>query len=382
MLCSYPYKQIALKDWDGDKLKWSHPCCNMSRPEWEDPMGMQDIDKLTPPEIFESEQFKLLRDDFDNNRKNDFCKTCWNMEERNIEPFYIHNDDIIPKGQLDSIDFTLSNKCNLACRMCDPQTSHRLMLDWKFFKDNGLIKDIENITAGKFREELNIPKVKNSIQYKWLLNNPVKELRFSGGEPFFDSLIIDLLDKYIKEGWAKDTILAYHTNGTLFNNELIDKLNQFKKQYPKISIDSIEEGYDYIRHPASFDDLDKTVRLFLNNSTNLGRINIAVVISALNILDLHNHWSWCCTLPKKVFVSYCEVYPDNRGISPKNLSRALLNELPYIDSRKHQQIIQSYKIRNVERKESVKKEIELFDMSRSQSYKNYLHPHLVSWLDS
>ena len=48
MLCSYPYKQIALKDWDGDKLKWSHPCCNMSRPEWEDPMGMQDIDKLTP----------------------------------------------------------------------------------------------------------------------------------------------------------------------------------------------------------------------------------------------------------------------------------------------------------------------------------------------
>jgi molybdenum cofactor biosynthesis enzyme MoaA len=382
MLCSYPYKQIALKDWDGDKLKWSHPCCNMSRPEWEDPMGMQDIDKLTPPEIFESEQFKLLRDDFDNNRKNDFCKTCWNMEERNIEPFYIHNDDIIPKGQLDSIDFTLSNKCNLACRMCDPQTSHRLMLDWKFFKDNGLIKDIENITAGKFREELNIPNVKNSIQYKWLLNNPVKELRFSGGEPFFDSLIIDLLDKYIKEGWAKDTILAYHTNGTLFNNELIDKLNQFKKQYPKISIDSIEEGYDYIRHPASFDDLDKTVRLFLNNSTNLGRINIAVVISALNILDLHNHWSWCCTLPKKVFVSYCEVYPDNRGISPKNLSRALLNELPYIDSRKHQQIIQSYKIRNVERKESVKKEIELFDMSRSQSYKNYLHPHLVSWLDS
>ena len=147
-------------------------------------------------------------------------------------------------------------------------------------------------------------------------------------------------------------------------------------------MDAVEEGYDYIRHPSNFDDLDKTVRLFLNNSTNLGRINIAVVISALNILDLHNHWSWCCTLPKKVFVSYCEVYPDNRGISPKNLSRALLNELPYIDSRKHQQIIQSYKIRNVERKESVKKEIELFDMSRSQSYKNYLHPHLVSWLDS
>ena len=189
------------------------------------------------------------------------------------------------------------------------------------------------------------------------------------------------MDKYIKEGWAKDTILAYHTNGTLFNDELIGKLNQFKKQFPKISIDSIEEGYDYIRHPASFDDLDRTVRLFLNSSTNLGRINIAVVISALNILDLHNHWSWCCTLPKKVFISYCEVYPDNRGISPKHLSRSLLM-VPFIDSRKHHQILQSYKLRNVEKKDLVKKEIELFDMSRSQSYKDYLHPHLVSWLES
>ena len=382
MICSYPYKQITLKDWDGDKLKWSHPCCNMSRPDWEDPMGMDNAHKLTPPEIFNSEQFKMLRSGFDQNRKHGFCKTCWDMEKRGIEPFYIHNDDTLPRGELDVIDFTLSNKCNLACRMCDPQTSHKLMLDWKFFKQQGLINDIEKVTAGKFTEELQIPNVKNSIQYKWLLNNPVKELRFSGGEPFFDSLLIDLLDKYIKEGWAKDTILAYHTNGTLFTDELIDKLNQFKKQYPKISVDSIEEGYDYIRHPSNFDDLDRSIRSFLYKSVNLGRVNIAVVISALNILDLKSHWQWCCFLPGKVFVSYCEVYPDNRGISPKWLPLKLLEDLPYIDSKKYAQIINSYKMRNSENKDLVKKEIELFDKSRSQSYKNYLHPHLVSWLES
>ena len=382
MICSYPYKQITLKDWDGDKLKWSHPCCNMSRPDWEDPMGMDNAHKLTPPEIFNSEQFKMLRSGFDQNRKHGFCKTCWDMEKRGIEPFYIHNDDTLPRGELDVIDFTLSNKCNLACRMCDPQTSHKLMLDWKFFKQQGLINDIEKVTAGKFTEELQIPNVKNSIQYKWLLNNPVKELRFSGGEPFFDSLLIDLLDKYIKEGWAKDTILAYHTNGTLFTDELIDKLNQFKKQYPKISVDSIEEGYDYIRHPSNFDDLDRSIRSFLYKSANLGRVNIAVVISALNILDLKSHWQWCCFLPGKVFVSYCEVNPDNRGISPKWLPLKLLEDLPYIDSKKYAQIINSYKMRNSENKDLVKKEIELFDKSRSQSYKNYLHPHLVSWLES
>ena len=382
MQCSYPFKQITLKDWNGDKLKWSHPCCNMSRSGWPDPMRFSNAHELTPPELFNSYQFNNLRKNFEENKKHEYCKTCWDMEYRGIEPFYKHNDDTPPKGELDVIDFTLSNKCNLACRMCDPQTSHRLMLDWKYFKGAGLMSDVEKVTAGKFRESLQIPDVTDTIQYKWMLENPVKELRFSGGEPFFDSSVIKLLDKYIEEGWAKDTILAYHTNGTLFNDELIDKLNKFKKQHPKISIDSVEENYDFIRHPSNFDDLDNILRLYLNKSTNLGRVNIAVVISALNILNLKEHYEWCRTLPINVFISYCEVYPDNRGISPKWLSKRILNQLPYIESKKYLQIIDSYKKRQDTNKEIVKKEIELFDLARSQKYEDYLHPVLTEWLNS
>ena len=37
---------------------------------------------------------------------------------------------------------------------------------------------------------------------------------------------------------------------------------------------------------------------------------------------------------------------------------------------------------NLEDKEKMLREITLFDYSRNQQYKNYLHPHLVSWLDS
>ena len=383
MQCSYPFKQITLKDWHENKLKWSHPCCNMSRPEWSDPMGFEfdNIQKLTPPEIFESEQFNMLRDAFEQNHKHAFCKTCWDMEDRGIEPFYKHNDDTPPKGNLDVIDFTLSNKCNLACRMCDPQTSHRLMLDWKYFKGADLLKDIEVATAGKFKKEISIPKVTDTVQYKWMLDNPVKELRFSGGEPFFDTSIINLLKRYVDKGWAKDTILAYHTNGTQFDEDLINLLNKFKKQHPKISIDSVEENYDFIRHPSNFDDLDNILRLYLNKSTNLGRVNIAVVISALNILNLKEHYEWCRTLPRNVFISYCEVYPENRGISPKWLSKKILNQLPHIDSKKYIQIIESYKKRQSTNKEILRAELNLFDQARSQNYKNYLHPILVEWLN-
>ena len=109
---------------------------------------------------------------------------------------------------------------------------------------------------------------------------------------------------------------------------------------------------------------------------------MAVVVSALNILDLHNHWQWCCTLPKKVYVSYCEVYPDNRGISPIHLSRQLLEKVPWIDSKKFTQIRNSYFRRNVENKKKMLKEITLFDFSRNQQFQNYLHPYLTQWLES
>ena len=166
----------------------------------------------------------------------------------------------------------------------------------------------------------------------------------------------------------------------MFSPLLINKLNKFKKQHPKLSIDSVEDSYEYIRYPQSFDELDRTVRLFLKTSTNLGRVNIAVVVSALNILDLHEHWQWCCSLPKKVYISYCEVYPDSRGISPIHLNVDLLKKVPWLDSKKFNQICKSYVKRNAENKNLMLKEITLFDYSRNQKFQDFLHPHLTQWL--
>ena len=80
--------------------------------------------------------------------------------------------------------------------------------------------DINKATCGKFPKEVNTPKTVSTIQYEWMLNNPMKELRFSGGEPFFDSQVVSLLKRYVDKGWAKDTILAYHTNGTLLHEHI------------------------------------------------------------------------------------------------------------------------------------------------------------------
>jgi len=37
---------------------------------------------------------------------------------------------------------------------------------------------------------------------------------------------------------------------------------------------------------------------------------------------------------------------------------------------------------NIENKELLKNETTLFDRSRNQSYRDFLHPELVSWLDN
>ena len=83
--------------------------------------------------------------------------------------------------------------------------------------------------------------------------------------------------------------------------------------------------------------------------TNLKDLAFNVVVSILNVLDLDALKEW---LPTDN-VGYVNVFPENRGISVKHLWKD---------------------------REKVLSEILLFDKSRNQNYKDYLHPDLVEWL--
>lgn len=387
--CAYPFRSVMYLNWTENKPDNAWPCCFIGGWSQEQSADQNDdllnnLHKKTPQEVFDSETYKKLRHDALNNKRNPLCSVCWDLEDKNIvsSRFYSQDDFYPEDGDISLIQIKLDNKCNIGCRSCNPYNSNYLEKDFKFFKEN-------NIELGNFKP--GNTNVQDSLAYKWILNNThkIKIIYITGGEPFFSKKFYEIINKYIKTGDAKNTKLIIHTNGTLFNKNTIEKLNQFKILQTTLSIDSVDENYEYIRHPMSFNKLEKSIETLLSNSTNLD-VKINLVLSSLNFNFLKKHEEWCRLIFKKNFkILYSEMWDRSQGISINNLNENLLKiaikdaenlDEMFSDKNRAIEFYNSAMKNCFSNKQKMLHEIRSFDLSRKQDFKYYLDPMLISWL--
>jgi len=418
--CKHPFREIAIKDYKGDKLRAFWPCCMMGN-DFDTTViynpNILKIDNphlLTPQEMYDHPRMNQLRDNLSNDIRDPACKVCWDQEDRGIQSFrnYSNENFGYEEDGLSVIDITASNICNLRCRMCSPSASHQLMQDHQYFKKHDLLVKVETVTqrwlgwqatgSGNSltpSEGSKAIEATKSHQWDWLMENThkIKVLKASGGEPFYDNKVIQLLQKYVETGAAKNTILIFHTNATQFNEENVTMLNQFKKNKHTFSIDGVGKPYEYIRYPAVFSETEESVKRYIKNVKNYDPIlNFVFVVSAHNILNIDEYLTWSKQLYSGVCCQFSEVYSRDRGISIQHLSIDILTEAKK-QAQKHLvrdnglkdndvanliRMINDAIKHNKENKQLVKDECGLFDMSRNQSYRDFLHPMMVEWLDN
>ena len=100
-----------------------------------------------------------------------------------------------------------------------------------------------------------------------------------GGEPFFNEYMLDIYEKY------NDCIFTPFTNGTLFNEELADRVQKLGNIIPMFSLEGFEKETDARRGKGVFKqvmhgmDLLKERGVLFGVSTATGRNNIDTVIS-------------------------------------------------------------------------------------------------------
>jgi MoaA/NifB/PqqE/SkfB family radical SAM enzyme len=402
--CIQPFREIAMKMFSGDKLETFWPCCMMPNPittnRDPDVLKIKEVWKLTPQEMYDHPRMQELRHNLSNNIRDPACETCWHQEDRGLKSFrqWSNEAELYEKEDgLSIVDLTFSNVCNLRCRMCSPTSSNELMIDHRYFEKNGLLPEVHKITKRWGIIEQAVRAVE-SPQWKWLLENTdkIKYVKASGGEPFYDKKMIKLMERYIETGNAKNTILHFHTNATLFDDKIIKILNEFKKNDHVFSIDGMGKTYEYIRYPATFEQLETSINLYFKEVKNYNRIvPFAKIISAHNLLDTDKYIRWVRELPTEVGVQYGEIYDMDRGIAIKHLpvkllktARQRIEKYIYRDGSEEHSVINLLKmvdnaiLYNKENKSLIKAETELFDKSRNQSYRDYLDPDLVEWLDS
>ena len=437
--CHYPFKAMTFKHWshEGNYPEVVTPCCMMTNPVPTEfgpgskhyDMGMKGVmlKNKSPMDIFNSRRWKKLRKDLSNGVKNKACTVCWKMEEKGLESFRQTSDLYGAPYEgtegLFELDITLSNICNLACRMCNIGSSHQIKADVNAMIENGTHKEFNEVSDRAMPKEhlqsAHSDKEDNLV-LDWLMDNThqITMLKASGGEPFYDKRIVKVLQKYVDEGTAQNTTLKFHTNATQFTPEIVEMLNNFKEQGHTFSVDGTHGTYNYIRHKSDWKKLNESLDLFLKGCNNYKTIYFNMVLSGINVLNAADYIEWICykCVNNKVpdwYIHFAEIFPERRGTALHNLPVELLEqaldriidvmdvsfrspsdtvqgvirgkeikEWHRFNVRNLAQQIQNAIDNNVGDHKRFKREIEILDNVRNQSYRDYVDPLLTKFLDA
>ena len=438
--CYYPFTQLALKEWQSSRgIISASPCCNAIRPETPDPLNIKSTlskEKMLPNDIFHSNQMDEIREYMLAGKRHDACTTCWKIENDGGKSYRLFSrpptaelgfDDFDEnKPKLQSVDFGFGENCNLRCRMCMPGLSNKLSHDYKFFVNNDI--NTENISGWDWKKEqheqrpgkfyLNTRNNSQNLveffdtgeQWQDILKNihNLRAIKATGGETTLTSGFKEFLDTAIKTKACEKIFLEFHTNATKFTNTLIDKLFHFPACRMNFSIDSVGKNYEYIRYPMKFETLESSINNLFSKLTlqkysstkktiklQIVLVSVFSIYNAHYLYDLYNWWKENIRPRVKKSSLYIDkLWPDDKFTSVKFLAKKqkleILDILYKIQNEgivdvdniiKHVKAELDKKVTDNDRKNMLK-EITAFDKSRNQSYRDFLHPSIIEYLET
>lgn len=412
-ICRYPFTTIAVRHYDsqGNPIA-AWPCCMMGNSSTREvasgtykrnkmDFDLEELKNLNLNELFFHKNFEQLRNDLKSGIRNKACEVCWDQEDRGLKSYRqfsrIENldDKIYENPKIEVVDMAINNLCNLACRMCSPGSSSLLMKDYNYFKKHNLDKKADAAIGRWSTAEPGTFRLKKIKHWQWLvknINNFEKLiLRISGGEPFYNDDVINFLDQCIAKRQSDKLILEFHTNGTLFDEKMIERVKHFENRL-NFSIDGHGKVYEYIRYPATWEQLDSSVRMHMKHVGQNPCYHFNFIVMITNIFNIPDFINWTTSLPAVTYITFSEVHHHTRGVSIRNLPVSILQaakdkilsvdtcKLKYLDLSNLIAYIDDSIANNTENKSKAYDEITLFDLSRNQRFEDYLDETIVRWL--
>ena len=209
------------------------------------------------------------------------CRACIDQENNGVKSYrqganekygldHGHTSPIV-------LDVTPNFNCNLACRICNEHSSST----W------AKLKKI------KIKSNYNLSRQNFAQLFDNIDLSKVKEINFSGGEPFLNSNI----QHYIK--CLEDKIdfskcsLRFSTNGTIKLTQTLSKFfSGFRLVLARFSLDDIESAHEYQRWPANWSTWLENWQYFLDNMPHNVIPSINRTVGILNISRLHLLDQW------------------------------------------------------------------------------------------
>jgi sulfatase maturation enzyme AslB (radical SAM superfamily) len=228
------------------------------------------------------------------------CSMCYNEEalgssskrikenhKSGIDPvrFYeTFNPSDFTQVKINSYHISLGNECNLACKMCVPWASSKVAAN--------------NRRLGTWTGAVKMNWTEDEAAWRMVTdhvccNQDLKFLHLIGGEPLLNPRFEQLIDLLIQHD-RTDIYLGFTTNGTVFNHELLEKLNQFRHVDIGISIECMGILNDYVRQDSHTETVLNNIEEYLKyRKESHVYVTVRTVPSALSVHTLDALYRWC-----------------------------------------------------------------------------------------
>ena len=309
VFCNTPWYEAHIY-WDGSL----GICCQESRKLHTDNQKF-NIKNISLADWFNSEPVRQFRKSLLDNTRTDICSRCYDEElmcgtsrrhranqksviftrtafyssyeqSPGIDHFKLSEVDGFTDTMPIDLHIDLGNYCNLACKMCWGGASSTIAVqnvkwgleDHRQYLGNDWTRD-EDVWNRFLNELLDIPKLKN--------------LHFMGGETLLTKRFEDVVDFFILHK-RFDLCFSFVTNGTTYNQLLINKLKRFTRVGIEVSIETATEHNSYIRQGTDTKEVLANIKKYKENCDNSSiSITLRPAISLLSIGKYYTLLEYC-----------------------------------------------------------------------------------------
>lgn len=223
---------------------------------------------------------------------NDFPRECWSCEVAEKNKGNGSSSFRTAVNKWDNTDFShpagwniiFGNTCNLACWMCNENSSSVI---FQHKKRAGLLsgKDDTNADFIKFW-----PGLRKNILKSYEHHETVN-LTMLGGEPLYNKIVIDFLEELIDMKLAHRTKLEFHTNGTVYPDKVLPsgEPSPWQQVCVFISLDAVGPYAEWLRYGCNWKQVDKIVDALIERADYTEMHCTLTVLNINQLADLESY---------------------------------------------------------------------------------------------
>lgn len=294
MHCPYLKNGLTIRH-NGDMV----PCCVFTGHT-----GL-NVKNISIENYFKSNALKNLNNNLENNNWPAGCISCESKEKNKQLSLRLNSIPLEYMFEKYYIDIEIGNECNSDCVMCNAESSTKIV---SRIKKHGTIDEIKyNLDFLKenwrwYDEDKTWNEIENNIEQ-------IGSIKFLGGEPFLSKKIWSWLEKDNIQKNKHNIILQITTNASFLPEQKLSLLNGWKKLIINVSIDSIEEQFEWIRQGLTWKPVEentKQLSLLENSIISIQFVasiySITGAVKLLQWADKNNYLSSMITLTKPEYL--------------------------------------------------------------------------------